>query len=542
MNKIAKIIVLTFSIIMMLSSLVCCTPVFTEDPENCKLSYNIYGSGDNTDRIEGELIFVAPKGWKIPKIPRIIVAESNANFKIRENEFRKISDSKYVVLFYLTKNKAENPTVKISTEIALCSDICTIISKEIIIDCGKAQKMAAPANNDTSNAPQNLWIMMLLGFLGGLLLNLMPCVLPVILMKLRSFLASSDSKRSAILGTISGNYASFAAFAAFLMILKAVGEQVGWGMHFQNPYFLAAVAVVLFLLCLYSLEILQIPLFLEVGSAKRQVFWENFVSSIVVAIVAIPCTAPLLGTAAAFAIQGSAWDMAAVFFCISTGFSAPYMAALINKSGERTASIGKLHKYGRFAKIAANAGTGVTLAWILYLLGGHIGFTGIAAIFGLFAVSTALFVKKYPKIAVICLVPIFFAGAKYENTVIEEQKRSSDTVTMVKEILDGTNPIAQERIVIINISADWCLTCKYNKINVLNSKEIQELIKEKNILYIECDMTHKNDDLMQIIKDHGRIGIPFMMILGPGNRKAKVMPEILRVEDVIEGVNIVEAR
>lgn len=537
MNKIAKIIVLYFSVIAIHICLLFCDAVSRENPENCKIEYNIYRPRDNIDRFEGNLIFTAPAGWKISKVPKVIVEKSNQNFKIRNKESRKISDLEYIIPFYLNINNDQNLKVKILIEIALCSDICTIVSKEIVIDCDRAQEIP---NNSTF---QVLWIMMLLGFFGGFILNLMPCVLPVILMKMRSFLtSSSNGKRSAILGTISGNYASFAAFTLILMLFKVAGEQVGWGMHFQNPYFLEAVAVVLFLLCLYSVGILQIPIFLQVSSKKRQIFWENFISSVIATIIAIPCTAPFLGTAATFAIQRPACDMAAVFFCISTGFSVPYLVTLLRKGEQekepKPFSTEKLHKYETFAKIVANAGAGITLAWILYLLDAHLGFFSISIILALFVTSAIFFVKKYLKVGAICLTAIFFIGyftQNSENMGAKERQEEASTV-LIKEILDGTNPVSQKRIVIINISADWCLTCKYNKINLLNSKKIRELTRKKNILYIEGDMTHKNDTLIQIIKDHGRIGIPFTIILGPMNREGVVLSEIPSAEEVREAI------
>lgn len=599
MNNIAKRIAFPFYVFMFLICLCCSASVSSVEPENCDITYNIYDIEDNKEnnKFEGDLIFKAPKGWKIAKIPKITAApeqsqKSGIKLRIKEDTAAKISDTEWIVPFYLelsedimeelkqiSENLPEpsplplNLKVKILADIALCSDICTIVSQEFVINLGtniketrKAERKYSknsgnlgdsknPENSENPDTPQALWLMMLIGFLGGLLLNLMPCVLPVILLKVRSFLSSAsalspnNSKRSVILGAIFGNYTSFAIFTAFLIFLKATGEQIGWGMHFQNPYFLKTVAIILFLLCLYSLEILQIPLFLKINSIRKQVFWESFISSIMTVIFAIPCTAPFLGTAAAFAIQGSAWDMAIVFFCISTEFSAPYFAIglsqKMNKAPQNTNTTlpaETLQKYGRFTKILANAGAMITLVWILYLLKAHIGFLGIAIILSIFAISVGLFIRKHSTIALVLLIPAVFVEDITQNSYNTrntlEQKASNDII--IKEILNGTNSVAKRRMVIINVSADWCLTCKYNKINVLNSREIQELIEEKNVLYIEGDMTHKNDILMQIIKKRGRVGIPFTIVLGPGNPKGIVLSEMPNIEEIRETIRAVE--
>lgn len=544
MNKIAKTVVLAVFLLVMFIDIFFSTAadiIPGKNPEDCKVSYSICRIKGSQNKFGGNIIFVAPRGWKIPKAPEIVVLNPSLKFKLKNGNARKSSDSEYSIPFQLEIEKVKGKRtikttdlkIKISANIALCSDICTIISKEITIDCSAV----AEINETSDNVFKTIWVMMLLAFLGGFVLNLMPCVLPVILMKIRFFFTSPEGKHSAIFGTICGNYTTFIAFAAFLISLKTAGKQIGWGMHFQNPYFLKSVAVILFLLCLYSFEILQIPFFLHIRSVKKQIFWENFTSSIVAAIIAIPCTAPLLGTAAAFAIQGSCWDIVAIFFCISTGFSVPYLVALLGgiTKVQKLPATEKLHKYGKFAKIVANSGAGVTLSWILFLLEAHIGFIGTAVLLVIFATSTTLLVKKYVKTALTCLALVFFVENFPKNTELVgvnggEWEKSPDI--LIKEILNGVNPVAQKRVVVINISADWCLTCKYNKINIFNDKEIQQLMKKKDVLYVEGDMTYKNENLMQIIREHGKAGIPFTIILGPQNVKGTVLSEMPSVEEV----------
>lgn len=513
MNKIAKI----FDVFLIISMLWYSFGAFCGIHEDCHVSCrNIFISEGIA---EAELLFSIPKGWKFPQVPKIMVDKSenitNCSF---DKKIKVISPTEYSLPFHVNCTKNGKSYLKLSIEIPLCSNICTIISKDLTIPFD--------FTDSSNNLSKNTILIMLLALLGGLILNLMPCVLPVILMKMRSLVASN--KKAAIWGTIIGNYVSFCTFAIFLIFIKVTGESVGWGMHFQSLNFLKTVAVILFVLSLYSFEIISFPIAVQISeSNNHRIFLENFISSIVASIIAIPCTAPFLGTAAAFAIQGSAMEMMLIFVSIATGFSLPYILALVIPIS-MPQGIGK---YSRLVKTIANFGVFVTLIWILYLLIGHIGAKGILAYLALFIFSTILVIRKHYIFTAICLILSFFIGNNdyYPINFMEKSNKN------IERIIKGN--LSESRIIIFNISADWCLTCKYNKINVLNNKEILKLIKEKDILYVEGDMTKKNDFLMNVIIKYGRVGIPFTLVFGPKVRNGILLSEVLTVNELKNAIS-----
>jgi thiol:disulfide interchange protein len=364
----------------------------------------------------------------------------------------------------------------------------------------------------------------------------MPCVLPVIFMKLRTF--AMIEKKTAIWGSIVGNYISFMSFAAFLHLLKLGGKTIGWGMHFQNITFLKTMAVGLFLFFLYSIDMIAIFPSIEIKEKKYNVFIFNVISNIVAAMIAIPCTAPFLGTAAAFALQESAIKMCAIFFAIGTGFSLPYVIALF----VRVHIPKRLLKFSEIFGKIANAGVGIAWLWILFLVSNHLLPKVLLIYLLLFGLAGFLFHRGRNVWALLSLLVSF--GISNENVVpshelhIENQKTSKKNENLIWQRCQHTNLITKyleaDRIVIFNISADWCLTCKYNKNHVLNDDVIIKLIRDKNVVCLEGDMTKKNDNLMKFIVDHNRIGIPFTIIYGPGARDGIILSELPSINEVID--------
>lgn len=529
MNCFAK----TFDIILIgLSALLLFANLIAKTPEVCQISYENMKIKENL--FKSNLIFSISGKWKLSQTPKITVISSR-NVKKCEfgDKIEKISPKKYQMRCYAETATHSEGSIKLSIKAPVCGgDICAMMSKELTITYDR--------NQPCKNSNESIAIIMLFAFIGGFILNFMPCVLPVVLMKLRAF-AFADGKK-AVWATIAGNYASFFAFALFISFIKAGGERIGWGMHFQNTNFLKAVAIVLFLLSLYSVEIIGFAPSVRIDSAvsnKRGVFLENFISSVIASIIAIPCVAPFLGTAATFAMQSSFSEMALIFFLIATGFSMPYVYILHAPIFIPL----KIGRYSVVAKTASSCGVFVTLAWILYLLTGHIGAGGVAAYAALFIISAILFAKKLNAPAVVCLVLSLFIPEGKNAAVIANQTDEHGIWTIkedkdIEKIINGD--ATKRRIVIFNISADWCLTCKYNKLNVLNDKRIIELIKRKNILCLEGDMSKKNDFLMKFITDHGRVGIPFMIVFGPNAKNGVLLSETPSVAELAEAIRKAE--
>ncbi|MDR2158072.1 MAG: thioredoxin family protein [Holosporaceae bacterium] len=466
-----------------------------------------------------ELILSVSKGWKLPKAPDITVLKSEnlKNFKYDGN-YERLNETTYKTSFTIEAEKGEigENKLELSIDCPVCGDICTIVSKNVRLIVG-----------DERTPFQSLWkliLFALLGLLGGLTLNVMPCVLPVILMKLKSM-----KSREAIWGSIAGNYASFSIFSAFIISLKIAGETAGWGMHFQNPYFLEAITFILFGLTLYSFGIITWFPAVRMGGEKRRAFWGNFLSSIVASIVAIPCTAPFLGTAATFAIQGSIPNLCLIFFAIATGFSLPYFLSFFLP----IEIFNRFRDCGDVFKKVVNCGALITFLWIFWLLSNY--FSPVAT--ALYALSFAgmaflLWRRRYLWAAI--LLGICFVGWQYRDFVVKTEDSYEDAIARL------TAESAKNQAIIFNITADWCLTCKYNHYRVFGDKKVMEFMKNNRVKFIEADMTKRNDVLMKFINDHNRVGIPFTIIYGPKAPHGILLNEILTVDAVAEAIKKVK--
>ncbi|MDR0968183.1 MAG: thioredoxin family protein [Holosporaceae bacterium] len=452
-----------------------------------------------------ELTISVPEGWKLPKAPDISTL-SNKNLKIEsDGKLERINGATYKANFLI---KAENGDVpdraELSVDCFACGDICSVVSKKIWIKLGESQISKT--------------FVLLLAFLGGLILNVMPCVLPVIIMKLRTL-----SSKEALLGSIFGNYASFGAFAACLAFLKIAGETVGWGAHFQNPYFLEAATLTLFGLTLYSFELIQFFPSINVSGEKRA-FFGSFTSSVVASVIAIPCTAPFLGTAAAFAIQGSVGDLFAAFFAIATGFCAPYFLSFLIPAE----FLLKFKNCGGILKRIVDCGALIAFLWLFRLLSNYLSATATALYALSFATLAALLKKDRRKLA-LAFLALCFCGRIFTDF-------STKPVDSCKELALLESKLSEKRTVVFNITADWCLTCKYNRIRALDNPKVADYIKKNDVEFIEANMTKKSDALMKFIDNRGRAGIPFTVVYGQNAPEGILLDEILTPDEIIKAL------
>jgi suppressor for copper-sensitivity B len=307
------------------------------------------------------------------------------------------------------------------------------------------------------------------------------------------------------------------------VFLKISGEIVGWGMHFQNPYFLELTTFILFALILYSFEILSFFPSVRIKNGKYQNFWGNFISSMIASVVAIPCTAPFLGTAATFAIQGSISDLCWIFLAIATGFSIPYFISLITP-----VDFFIKFSYGNFLKKIINLGVMVTFLWVFWLLSNYLSIMAVVTYVFSFIILTLLLGKRKYFMAALA-GGICFCCWMCRDLIVEATDSYKDLVTNVMPKL------ASEQVVIFNITAEWCLTCKYNG-RIFRDQEIIESMKNNNVKFIEADMTKKNNTLMQFIKDHNRVGIPFTIVFGPHAKNGIIVDEILTTNTILRAI------
>lgn len=383
--------------------------------------------------------------------------------------------------------------------------------------------------------------MLAVAFLGGLILNIMPCVLPVLTIKLFSLVSVPVARRRVSFGmTALGIVSAFLVLAAALSALKAAGQTVGWGIQFQEPIFLALMAtlVAAFGVNLAGAFEIGIPSGIATRLSLRtdgQGRAASFGQGLVLTLLATPCSAPFVGTAIGYALSRGTYDILSIFAAMGIGMAMPYLilsavpgaAALMPRPGRWMLQVKNVMSLAMFA----------TFGWLVYLLsvtfdpilGAAFGVLITAAIlFALLRVRTSRLLTASIVLASLAAPAAFFAGDKLVSDKDSIHWGQFDPVSIISSVESG-------RIVFVNISADWCLTCKVNERGVLASTEISTLINDKTVP-MKGDWTRPDQKISEFLKIHGRFGIPFYLVIGPGRPDGVILPELLTREAIVEAV------
>ena len=375
---------------------------------------------------------------------------------------------------------------------------------------------------------------LILAFLGGLILNFMPCVLPILSLKLYSFLKlakDDDNKiRFDCSLTVAGIVTSFLFLAITVIFLKTIGETVGWGFHFQNQFFLIFISVLMLIFSLNLLGFFEIILpknflyklnnFLDTNSKSGHYF-----SGVFATLLATPCSAPFLGTAVGFSMGSSNQNIIIIFLSIALGFSFPYLCFII---------IPKIVKL-----LPKPGGWMNNLKYLLGLLM-LLSFVWISNLFKLNDLLILLFtsliliftcLKNKSKFIMITSVLFVFTNIFIfsENSNLRKNKLTWEDYDE-KSLESYLN---ENRFVLIDVTADWCVTCQFNKITTLNTQKLVDFFIQHEVLVIRADWTNKDKDIFDFIKKYNRYGIPVNIVYGPKNKDGILLPEIISKDIVI---------
>ncbi len=339
-----------------------------------------------------------------------------------------------------------------------------------------------------------------ISFIGGFILNFMPCVLPILSLKVATFLGSASKSfkevRKHFLVTALGILASFFLLSLVLLILRNIGYQIGWGIQFQNPIFLGIISLVLALfiaslLDWFYLPVPKIAVKLSSFVLGKKGYRQDFFSGMLATILATPCSAPFVGTAAAFAFSGSNLVLFSVLLVMGLGLSVPWLIFAVAPS--LTSFLPNSGYWMiRVKQVSAFLLMG-TLIWILWVFTHLVGWrVGI------------------------------------ENTGSENYRPWSKEV--MKEAIKTGQPV------FVDVTADWCITCKVNKISVLETKEILNAFQQAEFILLEADWTNTNDEIAAFLAMHERFGIPFDIIFSPQLEKPIILPEILTAKRLLSSI------
>ena len=399
-----------------------------------------------------------------------------------------------------------------------------------------------------TSASLTVWLVtLLMAFAGGLILNLMPCVLPVLSIKLMSVVRHGGGDvaraRASFLATAAGIMVSFGALATAAIAMKSAGMAVGWGMQFQEPAFIVFMAMVctLFAANLWGLYEMPMPEFIgRAGGGQAGSFFTGFFAT----LLATPCSAPFVGAAVAFALSQGWVEIASIFLAMGAGLAAPYLAvAAWPKLATAMPKPGRWMVWVRAVLGVALAGTAVWLGSILWVLAGQGATIGLAVLATVLLVWLALPVARLrlPVAAALVLagllVPAFLASpdqAKYAS-----QKGSSVWMPFSQDYL--ADLVASGQVVMVDVTADWCITCKANKAAVLDRGQVAALLGN-DVAALRADWTKPDPGIQAYLASFDRYGIPFNAVYGPGAPGGIALPEILTESAVLEAVQEASAK
>lgn len=399
---------------------------------------------------------------------------------------------------------------------------------------------------------QSLLLMLGLGVVGGLILNLMPCVLPVLSLKVFGLVKSAGQGRGAVVGgslaTALGILLSFWALAGAAVVARAAGAAVGWGVQFQNPVFVVFLLVVVVLFCLNLWGLFEIPLPRFVaraaGSGPSEGVAGHLASGLFATLMATPCSAPFLGTAIAFALAQPAPIIFAIFTAVGVGMALPYFALA---AAPRMANL--LPKPGAWMDILRKV-MGFLLAgaavWLLYVLASQVSREARAWI-ELSMLGLALLVWLRQRalrgavlrrladvgVAVVAAGAILIGWQANAAQSVSPGDDAKDLIEWVEFDRSRAETLAREgTLVFVDVTADWCFTCKVNERLVLETEPVATAFERHAVVPMKADWTNRNDRIAAFLEDHGRYGIPFYLLYRPG-REPHVFSELISKDQLI---------
>ena len=385
-------------------------------------------------------------------------------------------------------------------------------------------------------------LVLFIAFVGGLILNVMPCVLPILSIKLLSMLKNIDKKpsiRSSFFITSLGIISSFSLLAGFFILLRYLGLGVGWGMQFQNPIFLMTIAIILFFFALNLLGFfeLSIPSFANnrlVSQLNSHYYFKDFFNGFFATIMATPCSAPFVGTALTAAFTQSYVMMFFIFLFMSLGMSAPYL--LVSLFPNLLSYFPKPGKWMIYLKYFLGILLLGTLVWVGNILLNHFNYYFIFSSIVLFLLSLlAIHYTKIKEIVLVIAVVIFYTFSGFH--FFQSTYSNLDTDWYDFNSTDIEELILSNNIVFVDITADWCATCQYNKINVLNSNKVKNAFDQFNVIKIKGDWTKPNFSIQKFLEQNNKYGIPFNIIYSKKNPKGIVLSELLSQKEVLDTLN-----
>ncbi len=482
----------------------------------------------------------ASQGFQKPDL----IVEGPANFRFPQGKVRLSADKKQAVFTIVVQPQ-------ISDQHFIGGDLILTL-----VDSGKAMEkkttVAFPKRNSSEKSGE-LGLIIIFAFLGGLILNLMPCVLPVLSVKLLGVLKqggrSRREVRQAFLSTTGGILFSFLLLAAIISLFKQAGMAVGWGFHFQEPVFVIFLILVLLLFSanLFGLFEINLPRwldnFINRGEHEENEKISHFMSGALAALLATPCSAPLLGSAISFALSQGITEIFVIFYFIGAGLATPYIIFAFFPG-----LVTKLPKPGRWmlaVKWLMGLLLVVTICWLIWILSAQLGKDSAVAV----GVSSILFYMLYcitkwwggkSRYAIrlfgILMVAVAAGYFVFFPSVAQHAEKESGFWQEFNQDRIA-HEVAAGHVVLVDVTAGWCLTCKANEIRVFGKDDVKEELLEKKVVPLRADWTNRNPAIRDYLASHNRFGIPFNAVYGPHAPGGIVLSELVSRRELMQAVD-----
>lgn len=397
---------------------------------------------------------------------------------------------------------------------------------------------------ETENSPFFLQII-LFAILGGMILNLMPCVFPVLSIKIMS-LAQADRDRLAIHGWAytAGIMCCFVLFASALLLARAGGEAIGWGFQLQSPLLIAALAYLFFIMGLSMSGLIHIGTrWMGAGQSLTQKsgLSGSFFTGVLAAVVASPCTAPFMGAALGFALTQPAALCLAVFAALGFGMALPllllcYLPALANRLPRPGAWMETLKEFLAFPLY-------LTAVWLLWVLGRQVGVDAsmivacgaVSIAFGCWLLgrhTTGFWLWMRRILIALALIIAIVLPWK----MIGEPAKQSRWQVYSPELLAELR--SEGQAVFVNLTADWCITCLANERLTLSTKEVEAAFDQYHVVTLKGDWTNRDPQITHLLEQYGRSGVPlYLWFEANSSGTGEILPQLLTKDRVIEAIS-----
>ncbi len=428
-------------------------------------------------------------------------------------------------------------------------DAIHAISFDVPVEAVGSIVMPVQSAPSGGGVPSSLLLILLSAFAGGVILNLMPCVFPVISLKIMSFVQQAGEHRGKVRSHgfvfAAGVLASFWALAGLLLALRAGGAQLGWGFQLQSPAFVAAMALLIFVLGLSMAGVFEIGASLtRLGSAGggTEGYGSSFFSGVLATVVATPCTAPFMGGALGYAISQPAWESMLVFTVLGAGMATPYVLlslfpALLKRLPRPGAWMETLKQVLSFPLFA-------TVIWLVWVFGLQTGIDGAAGLLAamLFLGIAGWIVGRWNaynisgsmRFATRVLAALaIVAGLAFAWNASAYRAPAASGSGNGAALWQPWSPakveslVAEGKPVFVDFTAAWCLTCQVNKRTVLHRDAVEQAFRDKNVTLLVADWTNNDPVIATQLEALNRSGVPVYALYKSGSTKPVLLPEIL---------------